>query len=304
MTEKCLKCSKPEACSRFCRSHFIKYFDDKVKKTIKKFSLFSHKDKIGVAVSGGKDSTVILYVLKKLGYNVIALTVNAYIGNYTKENAENLKKTCKKYDIGLNEISFKKEFGYSLCYIKSLLNKGKQKASSCFLCGVLRRYLLNKYSKELKLDVLVTGHNLDDEAQAFLMNAFRNDVILARRQGPITGKGGNEAFVRRAKPLYLCSEKETTAYSKIMGFPVNYGRCPCCADAYRKNFRDFLDKFEEKHPSVKYNIVQFLLETVYRQKEDYNNKVMGYCEICREPSANKICKACQIITKLKDSIKK
>jgi len=301
MTKKCLKCRKPEVCSGFCRSHFVRYFDQKVQRTVKKFSLFSRKDKVGAAVSGGKDSTVLLYVLKKLGYDVTGLTVDAFIGNYTKENLKNLKETCKKYGIKLKEISFKKEFGYSLCYIKSVLNKKGKKFSSCFICGVLRRYLINKYAREMKLDAIATGHTLDDEAQAFLMNIFRNDAVLARRQGPVTGLGGNEHFVKRVKPLHLCSEKETTAYSKIMNFPVNYSRCPCSVDAYRRNFRNFLDEFEEKHPSVKYNILQFFLETVYRQKEEkYNAKIMGYCSECGEPAARGMCKACQIINELRN----
>jgi len=304
IVKTCLKCTEKELCSGFCRSHFKKYFEEKVKKTIKKFNLFSHKDKIAVAVSGGKDSTVLLYVLKKLEYNVTGLTVNAFIGNYTKKNVENLREVCKKYDIPLKEISFKDEFGYSLCYIRSILNQGKkeQKVSSCFLCGVLRRYLINKYAREMKFDAVATGHTLDDEAQAFLMNIFRNDVMLARRQGPITGLGGNSAFVKRVKPLYLCTENETTAYSKLMNFPVNYERCPCSVDAYRRNFRSFLEEFEKKHPSAKYNIVNFFLETIHKQKDKYKSDVIGTCELCREPSARNMCKKCEIIGELRKKL--
>ncbi|MEM4336918.1 MAG: TIGR00269 family protein, partial [Candidatus Woesearchaeota archaeon] len=299
-----IKCNKTEICSGFCRAHFKKYFEEKVRKTIKKFCLFTHKDKVGVAVSGGKDSTVLLYVLKKLGYDVVGITVNAFIGNYTKENLENLRETCRKYKIELKEISFKEEFGYSLCYIRSIINQEKKekKYSSCFICGVLRRYLINKYARILNLDVVATGHTLDDEAQAFLMNIFRNDATLALRQGPITGNGGNSYFIKRVKPLYFCTEKETTTYSKIMNFPVKYERCPCSVDAYRREFRKFLEEFEKKHPSVKYNIIKFFLETLYKKKgERCNNDLLGTCKKCGEPSAGDVCKACQILNALKES---
>ena len=109
---KCVKCGKEELCSGFCKTHIKRYFEEKVKKTIKKFQLFSHKDKIAVAVSGGKDSTVLLYVLHKLKYNVTGITVDAYIGNYTKQNLENLKSVCEKHKIPLKVIGFKEEFGY------------------------------------------------------------------------------------------------------------------------------------------------------------------------------------------------
>jgi len=144
-------------------SKFMRDIEKRIENTIKKFKLFTKKDKIGVAVSGGKDSTVCLYVLKKLGYNMIGVTVDAVIGNYTKQNLENLRKTCKKYGIKLEEISFKDEFGHSLCYLKSLLHSKGNEIQSCALCGVLRKYLLNKYARKLKLDCIATGHKLDDE---------------------------------------------------------------------------------------------------------------------------------------------
>ncbi|MBL7051078.1 TIGR00269 family protein [Candidatus Woesearchaeota archaeon] len=301
--KKCIKCGKRAVCSDLCRSHFIDYFENKVRKTIRKFKLLTHQEKIGVAVSGGKDSTVILYILHKLKYKPIALTVDALIGNYTKENLKNLRSVCKKYKIPLNEISFKKEFGYSLCYLKSVLNSKGHNYSSCMVCGILRRFLLNKYAKKHKLDVLVTGHNLDDEAQAFLMNVFRNDPKLARRQGPITGSKETKAFVKRVKPLYLCSEKEAETYSKLMKFPVHYTPCPCRTNSYRKKFLDMLNRFEKDHKDVKYKIVRFFLETVHKQKDKIEGTV-NECTICEGPASKEICKKCEIILSLKNKPKK
>ena len=304
--KKCIKCKKKVYCSGLCSEHFKDYFEKKIKRTIKKFNLFDKKARIGVAVSGGKDSTTALYVLKKLGYSTEAITVDAVIGNYTKKNLENLRKVCKKYKIKLHEISFRKEFGQSLCFIKSVAQSKGLNYSSCMICGVLRRYLLNKYSKKLKLDCLVTGHNLDDEAQAFIMNVFRNDLMLAKRQGPISGaelKGkSSKAFVKRVKPLYLCTEKEVTMYSKLMKFPVNYEPCPCREGAYRKEYADMLDKFEKKFPPTKHNIIQFFLRTVYLMKDrDVKQSEIGSCKQCKEPSANDICKRCEILNALREN---
>ena len=57
---KCKKCSKEVVCSELCRGHFVEYLEKKVRKTIRQHKLLSPKDKIAVAVSGGKESTVIL----------------------------------------------------------------------------------------------------------------------------------------------------------------------------------------------------------------------------------------------------
>lgn len=296
---KCKKCGKESICSDFCRSHFIEYLEKKVIKTIRQYDLLKRDEKIAVAVSGGKDSTVILYILKKLGYDVTGLTVDAVIGNYTKTNLKNLRSVCKENEIKLREISFREEFGNSLCYIQSVLKSKGHNYSSCMICGVLRRHLLNKYAKELGFDVIVTGHNLDDEAQAFLMNIFRNDIKVAPRQGPITGLGKSSQFVKRVKPLFQCLEKEIKTYSKLMDFPVNYEACPCSTGAYRREFREFLDEFEKKHPSVKYNIINFFMSTIHTMKTDEEIEI-GNCSLCGEPSSNDICKKCQILISLKD----
>jgi len=301
MPKKCIKCKKAVYYSDLCREHFKDYFEKKIKRTIKKFDLFSRKDKLGVAVSGGKDSTSALYVLKKLGYKVEGITVNALIGNYSKQNLDNLKEFCKKYDVKLHEISFRKEFGCSLCFITSAAKSKGLNYSSCFICGILRRYLINKYAKKLGFDCIVTGHNLDDEAQSFVMNVFRNDLILARRQGPVSGYIKSKAFVKRVKPLYLCSEKETTAYSKLMRFPVNYKPCPCREGAYRREYAEMLDDFEKRHPSVKYNIIQFFLRTVYKIKKIDKSVKVNACAYCGEPASKDVCKRCEILIALKKS---
>ncbi len=279
-------------------SKFKAYIEKKVRQTINRNKLFTRDEKIGVAASGGKDSTVCLYILKKLGYNVEGITIDAAIGNYTKKNLENLRKVCKNYDIKLHEVSFRKEFGMSLCYIRSVLKSKGYRYSSCMICGILKRYLLNKFSRKFKFDCLATGHNLDDEAQSVLMNVFRNDFKLARRQGPITGIVDSSKFVKRVKPLYYIREDEVERYSKIMKFPVNYEICPCSVDAYRREYKEILDNFEKKHPCVKYNIINFQQKMKAHLKEDKDMKI-DLCENCGEPSSNLLCKACKIISELK-----
>jgi len=278
---------------------FKNYFEKKVRSTIRKYKLFTRKDKIGIAVSGGKDSTTVLYILNKEGYDVEAITIDAAIGNYTKKNLNNLKKFCKNNKIKLHVISFRDEFGMSLCYMRDVLNKKGFNYSSCMLCGILKRYLLNKYSKKLKFNCLATGHNLDDEAQAFLMNVFRNDIKLAIRQGPIAGITTSKQFIKRIKPLYNITENEVIKYSKIMKFPVNYEICPCSTDAYRKEYRNILDNFEKKHPNVKYNIVKFHENLILPLKNKLKKEKIPLCKKCGEPASKDVCMTCQIFEAIK-----
>lgn len=279
-------------------SKFKRHIEKKINKTIKKYGLFTRKNKVVVAVSGGKDSTVCLYILNKLGYDVEGLTIDVNIGDYTRENLKNLQEFCDENKIKLNVVSFRKEFGMSLCYIQSILKSKKYDYSSCKTCGILKRYLLNKYARELNFDCITTGHNLDDEAQSFMMNVFRNDLKLALRQGPRTGIIDSNKFIKRVKPLYFISEDEIERYSKLMGFKVNYNICPCSVGAYRRKYKKILNEFEKDHPHVKYNIINFQ-EQLKKMTEINKKQDINCCKVCDEPSSKDICKACQIISELK-----
>ncbi len=280
-------------------NEFKKYIEKKVRKTIRKYKLCTQKDKIAMAVSGGKDSTVCLYLLKQLGYNIEAVTIDPSIGKYTQINIDNIKEVCKKYDIKLHIVSFREEFGASLCYIRDVLKSKGYKYSSCMICGILKRYLLNKFAKKMKFDCLVTGHNLDDEAQAFLMNIFRSDTKQALKQGPVSGTASSKKFVKRIKPLYLIPEKYIEKYSKLMKFPVNYEQCPCSVGAYRKEYKDMLNNFEKRHPSIKFNIVGFHEKLIMPLKKKQPKVNIASCEICGEATAQEICKTCQLLVCLK-----
>ena len=68
MTKTCSKCKKPSITfiryngTHLCRDHFIQYVERRVKKDLKKQGKTENNCKIGIAISGGKDSTVALYV--------------------------------------------------------------------------------------------------------------------------------------------------------------------------------------------------------------------------------------------------
>lgn len=266
--------------------------EKKIIGTIKKYKLFNKKDKILVAASGGKDSTTLLYILKKNGYNIHALYVDAGIPAFTEVSKKNLELVCNKYNIPLVKLYLEKVFGLALPEILSRLKSKGFKYKSCTVCGVLRRYLINIYAKEDNFKRVVTGHNLDDEAQATLMNIFRNDIQRFKRQGPWVGVTNSKHFVQRVKPLYFITEEELLEFSKKMKFSVDNSKCPLSLGVYRDSVKKYLYSFDSE---VKKNIVNFTIKKLRGLRNDKVGEI-SLCRICGEPSNTEICKSCQIIT--------
>jgi uncharacterized protein (TIGR00269 family) len=281
---------------------FVVQFEQRVQDTISRYDLLSPTDKILVAVSGGKDSTAVLHVLHKLGYPVEAVTVDAHIGCYTQQNLENIRAVCAKLRVPLHEIPFRKVFGASLCYIRDYLKERGHNYKSCTVCGVLRRYLLNRKARELKATKLVLGHNLDDEAQVILMNLLKNRPELNARLGPRTHELKDDRFVARVKPLYLIREDEVVRYSKLMAFPVKYGKCPCSAEGFRNAVRDFLNEYERMRPGVKENIVRVFLEQRAQLQERFANAQLSCCLECDEPARDRLCRACALLALVREPL--
>ena len=70
--------------------------------TVKKYKLFNKKEKILVALSGGKDSTVVAYLLKKNGYNIEGFHIDLEIGEYSKKCRKAVEELCNDLGIKLH----------------------------------------------------------------------------------------------------------------------------------------------------------------------------------------------------------
>ncbi len=289
----------PNSNIKLCSSCFKRYFEKKALKTIRTFNLLDREDKIAVCISGGKDSLSVLNLLNKisetkLDINLTAILIDEGISGYRNETIKDAKNFCKKNKIPLKIYSFKKEFNFTLDEMKKRLDM-----KACSICGVLRRYLINKKSRELKVNKIATGHNLDDEAQAVLMNQFKNNIAVSSRLGPITGIKRNIKFIPRIKPFYLLTEKEVMTYAYLHKLTSKYLECPYESESFRCDVRDFLNDFEQKYPGTKHSIISSFLEILPLLKSKYKSSEIKICKNCSEPTSSEICTACEILEKLK-----
>lgn len=283
----------------FCKDHFFDYFETKVFKTIKRYELIKHGDRVCVATSGGKDSLAVLYMTmlycKKQNIDFFALAIDEGIKEYRDHTLDDLRVFCENYDIPMTVLSFKTRFGANLDDVQEKAIK-EQNKKPCTVCGILRRSLLNKGARELGATKLVTGHNLDDEAQSFFMNILKGSMAHNASLGPMTGLSENSDFVPRVKPLYFISEQETRLFAFLKGFKVEFNECPNIGLSFRATVRDELNVLENKTPGVKHGLVNSFLQILPELKEKYRKerKSFTYCERCGEPCSGTICNVCKL----------
>jgi uncharacterized protein (TIGR00269 family) len=287
----------PNSNVSLCKSHFNRYFEKKVRKCIRLYNLIDKKDKILIALSGGKDSLSLAYILNQiLKPTKIKLEALIIDEGSRKEEIKAAEKLCKKLKIKLHKTTYKKEFKFTLFDIAE-----KLKGVPCAACGTLRRSLINKKARELKATKLATGHNLDDEAQSILMNQFKANMAISARLGPVTGITDDPKFVRRIKPLYFLTEAEVETFAKINNLSPGKKICPFRCGSFRKSVMIFLNDFEKKYPGTKHGIVKSFLEILPLLKKGYSKTKLKYCKICKEPCSqpDNICQSCKIIKKLR-----
>tara|TARA_Y100000310_G_C20619660_1_gene782573 strand:+ start:346 stop:1164 length:819 start_codon:yes stop_codon:yes gene_type:complete len=266
--------------------------ETKVKNTISKYKLLNKKEKILVALSGGKDSTVIAYLLKKFGYNIEGLHIDLGLGKYSDRCLEKIKEFCKEQGIKLHVLDIKKHFGTRMCYIRQGVQK-EINVSNCMVCGIVKKWMLNRWARKLRASKIVTGHHLDDEAQTVIMNLLQGNLDLGINSGPITGSTQDKKFVSRIKPLYFIAENDIREYSKLKKLPVIYDPCPCAVSSLRIRVRGFL---ENKPKKDKEKIVDNFLKMLPEMRKKIKDWNIVYCKICGEPARNKLCKKCELLS--------
>ena len=313
---KCNYCSNEAVYHRkisnefVCKIHFIKTVEKKIRKTVRKYSMFSPKDKVVVGLSGGKDSLVLLYNVLELQKRyaespiVEAVLIDEGIKGYRKESIDIAKKICREWNTPLHIVQIKNIFGKSIDGIIPSLKE--LKVNACTVCGTVRRRLLNDKAFELGADCLAIGHNLNDQIETFFQNIARNDlkqILLHPPNGNI--KSDKKEIIERIKPLMSIPEAEITLYCYYKEIPIQVTPCPYVEGYYilRKKIQDFINILENQSPEIKYNLLTMnekIIEQVsmnYLKKDlDQKSKKKGICRICHMSCGinREICYYCEL----------
>ncbi|MDY9924405.1 TIGR00269 family protein [Methanobacterium sp.] len=295
----CHKCGNPQIIIKrkqsgqmLCQECFIKSIQEKVLKDIRKQNLVEKGDKVLVALSGGKDSVMLLDILNNLRkrriIDLVAVTIDEGIYDYREDGVNIAAENAELLGVKHRIVSFKDYLGHTLDEI--MADTGDRNA--CTYCGVFRRWILNQVAREEGASRIATGHNLDDEAQSILMNYLEGNIQNLTRIG-VRSESSYEGFTVKIKPLREIPEKETALYVVARDLPVHLAGCPYAGDSFRAKVRDFLKEISLDHPTIMYSTLRGFDKIKPVLKREFSKKSsMGICEDCGEPSASRICKAC------------
>jgi uncharacterized protein (TIGR00269 family) len=153
--------------------------------------------------------------------------------------------------------------------------------------------------------VLVTGHNLDDEAATLFGNTLNWAGGFLLRQGPVL-EARHPGLVRKAKPLFRFYEREMAAYALVRGIEYIYEECPYAEGAKSIYYKELLNKLENDHPGAKLSFYLSFLQAkengLFASKADMEEDLtedgvlLHTCPTCGQPtSAPGPCSFCRMM---------
>lgn len=289
---------------KLCLSCLFRSIEEKVLRTIREEKMIISGDRVAIAISGGKDSLVLLDVLGKLrkrGHfprvEFEAFTINEghpYSCFYRMGRADVVRELAQKYDIPYTVYTFKEVFGFTALEIAERIWKMEPDIHMCTIDGVLRRRAMNIIGKKRGWTKVATAHNLDDEAQTVLLNVLMGN--LKRFAWFNLGDDAEEKdLIRRIKPLKYIREEEIALYAHYNNVPLMELECPYVYTNPRYDLKFTLAELERRMPTVKYNLL-----SVGRQLGELMELRGGSyarCKYCGAPSSREICRVCELFAK-------
>jgi uncharacterized protein (TIGR00269 family) len=280
--------------SAFCRPCYFFFFTRQVERAIAHERMFTKEERLLVAVSGGKDSLALWDVLAELGYDTTGLYLGLGIGAYSGESQARCEAFAARRGLRLRVIALEEQdAGLAVPAVAQATRR-----SPCSACGTMKRHYFDAAAHEGGFDVLVTGHNLDDEAARLMGNVLRWQRDHLARQRPVL-QPTHAKFVRKVKPLYLTGEYETAVYAFMRGIEYVVEECPNAAGATQLLYKDALNRLEHASPGTKLAFVKEFVRAVQPAFAQVVEREPQACAQCGMPAYGAVCSFCNLVREVR-----
>ena len=294
---KCTVCREPAVIdlrrhnANFCSEHFTKFCRDQVSRTIEEFDMLSPGDRVLVAVSGGKDSLALWDLLIRLGYEADGLVIGLGIGEYSQSSTGYAQRFAEARGLNLEYVDMEQRYGFDIP-----TGARAAKRAPCSACGMSKRHVFDEVTMAGDYDVLVTGHNLDDEAAVLFGNVMHWQTEYLGRQWPVLEAGSG--FPKKAKPLIRLGEREMAAYCIVSGIDYVVEECPMSKGNKHLGYKEVLNEMELRQPGAKADFYLGFLRraaSVWRAEAQTGRSELGRCASCGAPAGGEICAFCRLV---------
>lgn len=275
--------------ANFCAPHFVQYCRRQVERAIDDFDMLNPGERALVAVSGGKDSLAVWDLLLELDYRADGLYVGLGIGDYSDASATYARSFAKQRGLQLTEVDLRATYDFDIPTAAAVTRR-----VPCSACGLSKRHVFDAATIEGGYDLLVTGHNLDDEVAVLYGNVLRWQTEYLGRQRPVLAAGNG--FPRKVKPLVRLTERETAAYCVIRGIDYLVEECPMAAGNKHLDYKQVLNDLELRSPGTKADFYfGFLKRGVDRFAATSDERhELATCISCGAPAASELCSFCRL----------
>jgi uncharacterized protein (TIGR00269 family) len=298
---KCRKCGGRAALelrrhnTAFCAEDFLAFFRHHTLETIRRWKMFARDETVLVAVSGGKDSLALWEVLLDAGYATAGLYIDLGILDYSRQSRAKCEAFAAARGARLVVASVAEAVGAGIPQVREATRR-----PACSACGLSKRYIMNRAALEGGFTVVATGHNLDDEAATLLGSTLRWDESSLARQAPVL-EATHPRLVRRVKPLFRASERETAAYAFLRGIDYIVEECPFARGATSITHKELLNRLEDVSPGSK---SMFLLNYLDRARHLFlarERPDLRECTRCGQTTTGEVCAFCRLADQVRRS---
>ena len=224
-----------------------KYYNRRISRAIAEFNLLEDGDQVVVGLSGGKDSTFLLYALEGLrphlpiDFSIEAVTVD--LGFEKKPNYSYLKDFCRELNVEYNIIW------------TDIANRIKGEDSPCAKCSYFKKGALIEYMEERGYNKLAFGHHYDDAVETYVMSLFYSGQLLALQPKRIMAKNP----ISIIRPLIYIREEKIKESKELTGYRSAINPCPYSGKTKREEIKNLLRSFSDSR-QVFYNIAAAMRE--------------------------------------------
>ncbi len=211
-----------------------------VRRCVEDYQMIEAGDKIGVGVSGGKDSLALLVFLAELrkyhstAFELEAITIDMGLGmDYT-----GIEALCQKLDVPFTLV--KTEIG-------PVIFDYRKEKNPCSMCSKMRRGALNQALLDKGLNKLALGHHYDDAVETFMMSLLYEGRISCFQ--PVTNL--DRTGIIQIRPMLYIREQTIDNFVNRMNLPVLENRCPVDKQTKREEIKKLIYDLSATYPDLK-----------------------------------------------------